>query len=233
MSEIKSIYDFTVSKTTEIEENGQKITKLSPVYFRIKRPSRVENEDAGLIYSKYLNEYFRKGVLPEAILTKIYENQGGTISENERASLIIYQLKLIELEENYKQLGVEKVASEKLDEIKRGIVEVQNKIADIYFKQTSFYQDTAEFKAKLKKVTYLTGVLTYFRKDDKSEWQRYFNSNEIEGILEESDKLEESGDEIYLKIKDRLSFPIFIYLQNPSIKSEEIAAKAQDFGIGE
>ena len=215
MSEIKSIYDFTVYKTVKTEENGETKTELKPVHFRVKRPSRSEKEEAELVRSEYLSKYIRRGVLPEAILSKTYDNQGGTVTKNERASVIVLQLQLIEKQEEFKKLSVEKAEQEKIDEAKKEIARIYNEIAEIQFKHSLFFENTAEFKAKTKMISYLAGILSYYKKDENAEWERYFKSDILEEILDESDKLEEDADEIYLKAKDKILFAVSFYVQNP------------------
>lgn len=230
---IKLIYTFNVNKTTESQENGETVKKKTPVYFGIKKPSRAEKEEAELVRSEYLSKYIRRGVLPEAILSKTYDNQGGTITENERASLIILQLQLIEKQEEYKKLGVEKASKEELDKISAEITSIYNEISEIQFKHSMFYENTAEFKAKTKMISYLAGVLTYFRKEENAEWERYFESDVLEEILNKSDELEESEDEVYMKAKDRILFAVSFYVQNPSLTDkDEISNKIKDYGLG-
>jgi hypothetical protein len=230
MEDIKKIYEFSVYKT--VEENGEKV--LKPLNFALKRPSRAEKEEAELVRSEYLAKYIRRGVLPEAILSKTYDNQGGTITENERASLIVLQLQLIEKQEQYKKASVDKIAKEELDKLANEIASIHNEMAAIQFKHSMFFEDTAEFKAKTKMISYLAGILTYWRKDEQSEWERYFKSDNLEEILDETDRLEESGDETYQKIKDKILFAVSFYVQNPSLaNSNEIESKLKDYGLGE
>jgi hypothetical protein len=231
---IKLIYTFSVNQTVESQENGETVKVKKPIYFGIKKPSRSEKEEAELVRSEYLSKYIRRGVLPEAILSKTYDNQGGTVTENERASLIVLQLQLIEKQEEYKKLGVDKAPKETLDKVASEIASIYNEVAEIQFKHSMFYENTAEFKAKTKMISYLAGVLTYFRKDESSEWERYFESDVLDEILDKSDDLEEKGDEVYMKAKDKILFAVSFYVQNPSVAdSKEISEKIKDYGLSD
>lgn len=228
MEQIKSIFAFNVNLTQEVEENGEKVKKLVTYPFAVRKPSRSEKEEAELVRSEYLAKYIRRGVLPEAILSKTYENQGGTLNEYDIAYVTTIQLKLAQKTEEYKLASVEKNTT-KQEELLKEIVTLQQEITSFQYKQSKFYENTAEFKAKTKLIEYLFATLTYWKKAEDKEWEPYFAGESFEANLDEIEKLEDSEDPIYMKMKDKALFAISMYIHlSGNVKPGEIEKSVKE-----
>lgn len=228
MEQIKSIYAFNVNLVKEVEENGEKVKKITTFPFAIRKPSRSEKEEAELVRSEYLAKYIRRGVLPEAILSKTYENQGGTLNEYDIAYVTTLQSKLFEKTEAYKLASVGK-EKEKQEELLKEIVLLQQEITTFQYKQSKFYENTAEFKAKTKLIEYLFTTLVYWKKAEDKEWEPYFSGETFEANLDEIEKLEDGEDEVYVKMKDRALFAISMYIHlSGNVKPQEIEKSVKE-----
>lgn len=233
----KSIYTFSVNKEVEVEktetreENGvsttvkTKVKEQKPFTFAIKKPSRAEREESDLVRAQYLSEYIRRGILPEAILSKTYSNQGGLLDDVERSNYLNLHLKLHEKTERYKELAVnEKDNKDAIDTALKEIVELRQQLVSLQSEQADFYQNTAEFKAKTKLIEYLFTNLVYWCPDDNKDFEPYFRGGDFEGKLKHVEELEDNEDELYMKMKDRALFAVTVYLQlGGNVKSEELA----------
>jgi hypothetical protein len=228
MEKIKAIYTFNVNLVKEVEENGEKVKKITTYPFAIRKPSRSEKEEAELVRSEYLGKYIRRGVLPEAILNKTYENQGGTLNEQERAYSTILQSKLFDKTEELKLATIGK-DKEKEELLLKEIIGIQQEMTSVQYRQSRFFENTAEFKAKTKLIEYLFTQLTYWKPAEDKEWEPYFKADSFEAALDEVEKLEDDENEIYLKMKDKALFAVsmFIHLAG-NVKPEDIEKSVKE-----
>jgi hypothetical protein len=233
---MKELYKFNVTVNREVpdvqtkEENGQTITvtskiiKATPVEFVIKEPSRAEKEESELVRASFLSNFIRRGVMPEAVLAKIYSDMGGT--ENEADKKIYKGLTenfLKKLEEVGLIAANDKENKEKIELLNKEIGDIKREIANFQYQQKSFYSNTAEYKAKIKLIEYLFTLLTYWKKDDKAALVQYFEGKDFDKKLEHLEKLENDNDEIYNKMKDIALFIISVYIHSGGgIKKDEL-----------
>lgn len=230
---MKTLYTFSVDKTvnvekTETKEDGTKVVttvkEKTPLQFSIKKPSRAETDEADIFRAATLHELIRKGVMPQAVLAKTYENEGGFLSDNELEYDLSLRRQLFERSEELKNLKVNeqdnKVA---IDATLKEIFKLQNSIIDFQQSQNSFYTDTAEFKAKTKFVEYLLVFLTYHSPKNDGKLEQYFKGNSFNEKSRALEALEEENDEVYLQVRDKVLFVISVYMQlGNSVKQEDI-----------
>ncbi len=211
------------------------MTKIATYPFAIRKPSRSEKEEGGLIQSAYLNKYIRKGVLPEAILSKVYKDQGGIMDEEEKMLLILSELKLKDRMEQLKNITVNDKANKDLQEsLLREIIQIRKDITSIYVRESSFFQETAESKAKNKLIQHYIGTLLYWKEKEGGGWTRYFDSDDIDTVLDKAEELEESSDEVYLKAKNHALYAISYLVTNGFYsKPEEIKEQVTLNGFDE
>ena len=94
---MKKLFEFTVPKEVEIEENetsknekGEeiKITKKNKTKEQVKvfirKPTRALFDEAELFYGVRLSEGIKAGLLTRALLAKRFTNDGGVLSEEEK-----------------------------------------------------------------------------------------------------------------------------------------------------
>lgn len=229
MEKIKAIYTFNVNLVKEVEENGEKVKKITTYPFAIRKPSRSEKEEADLIRSEYLNKYLTRGVLSEDILNRIHEDQGGTVTENEQAYFGILQIKLKNVLEDLKLATIEK-NKEKEAEFLDEVTAIQREITELQYKKSLKFQVTAEFKSKSKLCEYLFATLTYWKPTEDKEWEPYFKqSSSFDDMLNDIDRLEDEEDEIYLKMKDQAMLAVSVFVHSGgNIKPEDISKSVKE-----
>jgi hypothetical protein len=234
MENFKSIYEFSVPIVKQSVVDGVETKEVTRYSFAIRKPSRSEKEEAEFVRSEYLGKYIRRGILPEAILNKTYENQGGTLNETELAYVSNLNMRLYDKKEALKLASVGKESKEVIGDLLKDINEIQREVTSIQYRQSRFFENTAEFKAKTKLIEYLFVNLVYWKPKEDSEWTRYFKSEDFEPALDELEKLEDSEDEIYMRMKDKalLAISMFVHMSG-NVKFDDIEQTVKDSGLNE
>jgi hypothetical protein len=221
---MKTLYTLTVNKEITKEVNGEQVKESTPVYFALAKPSRFEKEEAELVRAEYLSKFIRRGVLPEAVLSKTYSDMGGTMNENEKNDLISLNISLYEATAEFRRLNVQAEKNEELINAElTKIIECKRQITDIQQRQSSFLENTAEFKAKTKLIEYLFTSLTYWKEKESDEWKPYFVAETFEQKLDLVEKLDEENDELYLKIKNHFILAVSVFVhKGGNVQAEEV-----------
>ena len=210
---MKILHSIVTNKEVKREENGQEVKELIPVYFAVKKPSRFEKEEAELIRAEYLSKFIRRGVMPEAVLSKTYSDQGGTMDEFEKTNLLNLNIQLYEGTAEFQRLSAAPDKDQSLiDTELRKIITVKDQITTLQQRQSAYYENTAEFKAKTKLIEYLFTTLTVWREKETDEWKSYFSGDTFDNKLDLIEELEEKNDEIYMKVKNKLIFIISLFV---------------------
>lgn len=227
---MKTLYTFKTGKQVEKTIDGVTTKELVPVDFCVKKPSRVEKEEAEITREEYFSKYIRRGILPEAVLSKNYSDQGGVLDESQKKLYTDLSIKLYEKTEELTKIGASEPANkEKVESVLRELAELQTDITKFQYSQNVFFENTAEFRAKTKLIQYLLAYLTYWKETPDSEWSEFFKGDTFEDRLDYIDELEENGDEIYLKIKDELIFAISLFVHlGGKAKQEDIEKSIKD-----
>lgn len=243
------LYEFTVvlpkevdQVNTRIEGEGAaaktvtettKVTKSVNIPVCLKRPSRVEREEADVERAVWETHFITRGILPHALLLKTYANYGGILSDEQvkgyRKLLADYDLADIELRrllinETENRAQIETVALRKVD--------LKQQIMDFQQEQSVFYNNTAESKAREKLVEWLVLHLAYSQeiKPDESfgEWMPMFAGATTEEKLVSFDKLVEDESPLFAKSRSMLEFLATVLASNDgSVSKEEVEAFAE------
>ncbi len=114
----KTIYQFTVKKEEEVEEEStvnkknketgemEKVTttkmvkKEIPYEILIFNPSRRQIEDADMEFSVEMSKCIKKGILTKAMLAKKYSDSGGLLSEDDSQNLMRLYRELTEVQQS-------------------------------------------------------------------------------------------------------------------------------------
>jgi chemotaxis response regulator CheB len=226
---IKTIYEFDVNIEKEVEkvetknENGAEITtkikskELVPVYFAYKKTSRGERETCEEFRAAAWGKAVEKGIMTEAIALKHFNNLGGILSDGQKKD---YTDILAEIQKKSDELKGENVDK---DSVNKKIAELSEQIAVFQRQESAFFENTAEVKARLKAIEWLTLNMSYFKEDKTKDWEPFFKGETLEKKYEYSDKLEEDKNELYFKTRDKLMLisALFLSLGN-NIKKEDI-----------
>ena len=223
---MKELYKFSIDKEVEkevTEETAEgKLTKkvkvIEPINFILKRPSRIEKEEADLFYSVWLSRYTLDHGLPtQAMLTKKYADTGGALSEHEKARYAELMLEVYKKEREIKELELdkEKNASE-IKVAEKEMIEARRLLIEFQTYQNSLLQNTAESKAQDKAVFWHVLFLSFY--EDESP---VFPGNSFEQKISRYDEMEESEESFYLELVNKLFTLWSLYYLGSARTSEE------------
>ena len=235
---IKIIYEFSLEREIEstedevvkLEDGSEatkktKVKKFVPHRFFIRKPNREIQDEADFFYHKKLGEAVKGGILTAAALNKIINNDGGILSEDEKALKKELIADFISAQNDYQRLGGE---PEKTEELAAKIKEVEKKLADITDKmqalerkESSIYQNTAEMRAQSKLLFWWMLMLSYWE-DDAGNMIPFFGEGPEKDKVAKYDKLEESEDPFYRRAIDKLSDIISVIFITSSFTQEKV-----------
>lgn len=226
---MKFIYEFEINVEKDVEkvetknENGTEITtktkvkELVPVYFSFKKASRGDRENCEEFRAAAWNKAVERGIMTEAIALKHFNNLGGILSDGQKKEYADILASIQSKSDELKKEGIDK------EKIMKEVAELGEKISAFQRQETVFFENTAEVKARLKAIEWLTLNMSYFKEDKTKEWEVFFKGETLEKKYEYSDKLEEDQNELYLKSRDKLMLisALFLSLGN-NLKKEDI-----------
>lgn len=233
---MKTIYEFEiktekeVDKTETREENGQTITVTSkvkesvPTLFAIKRPSSMEKEEGEILRAAHFGECVDKGLITQAQLRKKYGDRGGVYTQEEEKTYRLLHEELRKCLDDYERFASSsdeaekakaKEAFEKLFVLRREIVAFENT-------SELFYKDTAETKARNRLIEYFVYQLTYWKQKAEDEWKPFFKGENFDEKRKNAFEMEDSEQEFYWEIKNRVGFILALILASPNLTKEEI-----------
>ena len=225
LNKFRVLYQFEVPIVKEVDEtvvsrddqgNEVKTTKKVKKTIQrkavLKKPTRSEQDDALLYYNVMVNDGIKKGLIPKINLTKIYDNDGGTMSKPEEEEYGKLYRELYEKMRVRQQLSAIDVAARSEDETKQlntlieeeGIIKRQ--LQTFEASQSAIYDITAENRARTKTIMWWLLNLCYF--DEKYEqtdvepvWRPVFPGKEFEDKMEVYDEIED-GESLTPETKD-------------------------------
>jgi len=239
---ITPLYSVTVSLPKEVDdvktrvEDGKTITEtvkvMRPVNVPIcvKIPSRAEKEEADIERAAWVNKYHERGLMLEAMLIKKYVDEGGTLPKQYQKEYQELQNDLLETEKSL--LEMETLEKEKKDEIgalRRKFFDVRERMIEIQRTQSQFFEDTAEAKARLKKIEWIVLNLSYYQPlnaegSPQEEWVPFFPGDSLDAKLDHYDSLVQKQDPLLMKAKPMLSFLATVIAHDSDMTKEEIEA---------
>ncbi len=217
--------DKTISETTKVE-------KPVNVPVCLKRPSRVEKEEADLERAVWETHFITKGILPQALLLKTYANYGGILSEGQKKDYQKMQADFLLAETELRRLQVtEPESKESINTLANQMVDLREQILDFQQEQAVFFNNTAEAKARQKLIEWLVLHLSFYKpvKADESldEWTPLFAGKTTDEKLASFDKMIEENSELFGKSRSMLEFLATVLASSEGpISKEDIEAFA-------
>jgi hypothetical protein len=172
--------------------------------------------------------------MPEAMLIKLYTNQGGTMPAEYRQLLDELQIEFSDIQLKLTEAEVlEKGNLEVLRPLRLRFFDISEQITAIHRSQAPFFENTAEAKAREKHIEWLVLNMSYYRPHNADEslapWTPFFPGQTIEEKLEAYDKMAQDKNELLLKAKDMLQLvAVFYSSSNGRGSPEEVAAFVED-----
>lgn len=244
---MKKIYSFSIPKIVEVEETQEtpegklvkKVKKEEAQNFFIARPNRLVLEEGELYYNQRYNEYLKAGIMPEILLRKMYGNENGIFTENEKKEYVDLYIKLGKNLSRIKELE-DKKKEDFTDEDKKEIEslhkrnkEIQNNISDYENAKQSVFENSAETLSRNKTVFWWLLKILYYDND-----QPVFpgETHESRALIYDTiqDKIDEESDEssFYSKLVARAGFLVSLFYINGTVKPEDFLRLVETYDRG-
>ncbi len=178
---IKPLYEFVIEKTEKAEEKTdnndgtftiKEVTKKIPHKFCLKTPSRQDRDHAELFYYRQMNEASKQGLVPEAILIKRLNDNGGLISEADKKLLIEHQAKIEDKKTDITEAEKTPEDAEKIAKLKEELASLSDDLqtySNTYGKlELSVLDTSAESWVRNKLVRYY--LINLLHKDNAGNW---------------------------------------------------------------
>lgn len=240
MAKIIPLHELTVSLQKEVNETNTrvedgktiaetvKVKRAVNIPICIKTPSRAEKEEADIERAAWVNKYHERGLMLEAMLIKKYVDEGGTLPKQYQKEYQDLQNDLLETERDLlEKETIDKENEDGIRALRRKFFDVRERMIEIQRTQSQFFEDTAEAKARLKKVEWIVLNLSYYRPvneagEPQEEWVPFFTGDTIEAKLDYYDSLVQKQDPLLMKAKPLLSFLGTILAHESDMSKEEI-----------
>tara|TARA_B100000900_G_scaffold363485_1_gene337493 strand:+ start:549 stop:1304 length:756 start_codon:yes stop_codon:yes gene_type:complete len=249
--ESKTLYQFTLDKEVQTEKESKrtnkktgevtitkrKVKEKKPIEIQIKRPSRRQLEEAELEYSIEMSRCIKKGILTKAMLAKKYSDTGGLFSEDDANKYQDLYKEALELQNEYVRLdsATKKTQKQKdrLDKVKSKVAKVRKDIVEIETTFSSLFDHTADIKAQNRLILWYVLNLTTIFDDDEDKFIPYFSGDNFEDKISSYYKLEESNDEFYFTLVQKVSTIMAFWYFNQASTKEEFDGLIEKVETGE
>lgn len=238
---MKKIYEFILQKEEEIDDiqvtkdaagaevkTTRKVKKNIPYTYFIARPNRATTDDSEVFRAATESDYIRRGVISANLLQKRLINDGGILSDSEKAEYDTLREKFIKLQGEYSELSVvlEKDRTEeqktKTESLLKELGDIMGRLNELENASSSLYNRTAEALARNKTILYLVLMLSYSNKDGKET--PVFAGKTFEDKLKVYDEIEEREDKFEYELIQKLLFITGIWFMGKATTKEEFDA---------
>ncbi len=221
---MKKLYEFSLTqkvqkeyeekdKDSEGNEVTTKKTKEENVVrnFFLKKPTRSMFDEAELYFGVKLSEGIKAGMLTRAMLAKRFDNDGGVLSDADKEQYSGLYFTLFEVQNQLTRLQLipekerSKQEQKEYNESVRAMIGLKAEIQEFETAQASFFDQTAENRARNKTITWWVLNLAHEIKDDGEE-VLFFGSGSVEDKLNFYDDLEEEGDDFIDSVMKNFSY---------------------------
>lgn len=233
MSDEKLLYSFEVTRQVEktveeksTDETGAEITKKTktfvdePVKVVVKRPNRRQGDEAEIEYAVHFSAMVRKGLVSKAILL---DQANGVMAESDVKELKRLSNELENIQGEYIKTGAfaqGKKKEAKVKELTDKNTEIAKQILALENKYRSIFENTAEAKAEIRRMTWYRLNLSCIEEDGKL--LPIYSGETMDQKMESYYQKEEESEETYSKISQKLALVFAILQYNWGANKEEI-----------
>jgi len=202
----KFLFEYTLDKEIEEKVTEKKVIEgkevevtetvktIKPAKYAILKNSRRMTEKADLFFAKTVGFYTKQGLLSVHQINKRYYNDDGPFNKDEEKVMENLADQKAKLGEKYFGLSqIEKKTPEQDKEereILEEILELQKRMDSISTPYVGIFNQTAEYKARNKLITFWTVFLLH-KQNENGEWERVVDVKDYE-----------DGEEILFDIED-------------------------------
>ncbi len=249
--EPKTLYQFTLDKEVETEKESKRTNKKTgeititkrkvkvkkPIEVQIKRPSRRELEEAELEYSIEMSRCIKRGILTKAMLAKKYSDTGGLFSEEDAEKYQELYKNALDLQNEYVRLDSATKKTEKqktrLEKVKKEVATTRKEIVEMESTFSSLFDHTADIKAQNRLLLWYVLNLTHVYNEENDKFDRYFDGEDFDDKIQNYHKLEESEDEFYFALIQKVSTILAFWFFNQASSPQEFDDLIEKMEAGE
>ena len=221
---MKKLYEFALTqrvqkeyeekdKDSEGNEITRKKTKEENVVrnFFLKKPTRSMFDEAELYFGVKLSEGIKAGMLTRAMLAKRFDNDGGVLSDADKEQYSGLYFTLFEVQNQLTRLQLipkeerSEQEQQEYNEAVRAMIGLKAEIQEFETAQASFFDQTAENRARNKTITWWVLNLSHEVTDSGDEVP-FFGQGSIDDKLATYDEIEENGDEFQDSVVKNFSY---------------------------
>ena len=247
----KYLHTFNVPRIEEVEvvekrmEDGQeiKITKKEKKVverkYGILAPKRSKLEEGEMYYAARVSENIKNGILPTSILIRKFDEQGGFLSDSELKYQNAMREEIAEISRMIDDISKESKASineqfkleseKKLEILIDRYYDIQEELVKIQQSIDSFFEQSAEIKARNKTIIWWILNISYDLNDSKEE--HFFKGKNLEEKLNSLDDLEESEEEFIGYLIKKLSYFVSYWFSSRINKEEQFNEIEKNFRL--
>tara|TARA_Y100000593_G_scaffold36717_1_gene71281 strand:+ start:2934 stop:3689 length:756 start_codon:yes stop_codon:yes gene_type:complete len=249
--EAKTLYQFTLDKEVETEKESKrtnkktgevtitkrKVKEKKPIEVQIKRPSRRELEEAELEYSIEMSKCIKRGILTKAMLAKKYSDTGGLFSEEDAEKYQELYKNALDLQNEYVRLdsATKKTQKQKdrLEKVKKEVAITKKDIVEMESTFSSLFDHTADVKAQNRLILWYVLHLTRVYNEDDDSFDLYFTGDDFDEKIKSYHKLEESEDEFYFALINKVTTILAFWFFNQASSPKEFDELIEKMETGE
>jgi hypothetical protein len=210
---MKVLYGF------ELDDGTGKDRKVE---FAIKRPTRVDKEEADLTYSSHYSKCINRGIVTKAMLANKYTDAGGSVSNTETKRYNSLYMKWLRAEEALvAERDKKRKNKKKVEELENSILDLKEDLVQFYSRQQKLFEHTAESKAEAHVILWYVLMLSHVRWEEDGELEPYFIGETFEDKLTYYDDQEEKAEDFFLKSVEKLTIYVSLYYYNGAIRAED------------
>lgn len=190
------------------------------IHLGIRRPSRLELDDADMMFSKFQSECIAKGILTKEMLLKSYKNFGGILSNSEEKE---YSKIFASFVETQRKLDSAKTKKEK-EALKKELEVFFQSLRQMEVEHEHLFNRTADVIARNKTINHLSLLLAVVNTgtDESPTWERLYHGDEYEERYSYFAELEEKNPDEANAILSKITlFVTFWYFSNSKDLKEE------------
>jgi len=247
----KTLYQFTLDKEVETEKESKrtnkktgevtitkrKVKEKKPIEVQIKRPSRRELEEAELEYSIEMSKCIKRGILTKAMLAKKYSDTGGLFSEEDAEKYQELYKNALDLQNEYVRLdsATKKTQKQKdrLEKVKKEVAITKKDIVEMESTFSSLFDHTADVKAQNRLILWYVLHLTRVYNEDDDTFELYFTGDDFSEKIKAYHKLEESEDEFYFALINKVTTILAFWFFNQASSTKEFDELIEKMENGE
>ncbi len=228
-NKFRVLYQFSIPYFKEVEETsvsqdaeGNEVRTTKKVQKEIsrraclKKPNRTELDEALLYYNITVNEGMKRGLVSKISLGRLYDNDGGTMSQPEMEEYARLYRVLFEIENERQRLSgiaddkISEADKKKLADIIEESATIKRRLQNFEASQSAIFDITAENRARTKTILWWLLHLLYVDTNYEKAltipnldplWMPVFPGSEVEERLDVYDDIEE-GENLSQEDKD-------------------------------